>query len=182
MKQLIIVLIMNVSVVAMDPAVRDKARESAMADSPPSSQKSVIIRETEYESFDCVFERPRLMHTKMCTCVGCLEQAHRDLELIASKLAILKEKKVEAGPEALAAARVVAKLLNMAKDCQNSPLGVCNSPRSVPRSNSPARAVSPDRFGSVKSPQNPFRDQEFESLTDPDQENFKWRLKDAGLI
>lgn len=192
MKNLLLLLtISSAPLFAMDKGAREKSRAKAMSAGQP---RAAIPRTQERTSFDSLFEPVpapgKSPCDRTCICTVCLERAHAELERIECKLDVLKKMPDHNGPNALASARMVAKLLKVAKNYENSPMTPASSPRNaitIPyvalsiKADSPKQEgkLVPDEFtqGGSRLLTNSDEDDEFAVLTDPNSSSYKWRLR-----
>lgn len=152
---------------------------------------SAIQRTPERASFDSIFEAKRNTSNCInhCTCIDCLEKACCELDKIRSKLPYLefikKNKDEQSSGVAITAARMMAKIVTLHEEGQELKL----VPKKVKdKSKSKKEHKSKDsrlkRRGSrgqrLTTASDTTQDEEFNMLTNEQEDSFKWRLRQAG--
>lgn len=179
------------------------------ANSPSGSPAgSVIRRAPTVESFDSIREPKAAVSecSNACICVACLTKASCELEKIQHKLpflkALIKSPKAEAhqqgsgpsGPQAIAAARMMARLKAVSKESKQLDESLQRVKKKASheqketkkekkehkiKDSSLKNSGSSRRFRLTTSSDKHERE-EFNQLTDPKQTSFKWEIRQAS--
>lgn len=206
---LIMMMVTTVSIVGQEkePKVKFTAPSPAAVNTPTNTPSgSAIARTKELSSFDLIME-PKLsksLCTNSCICVECLNKASCELEKIKHKLPylqiLIKSPKSEqdeklnmgaAGPQAIAAARMIANLKKVARESKELDLllkKAKDKSKSEKKSKKDKKESKPkalnlsasSRSQRLTTSSDNAVEEEFNQLTDPKQDNIKWRLKHAG--
>lgn len=188
--------------------------ERKPANTPTSSPSGSITKQIkDLEPLASVFE-PKVTQSvcdNNCICIECLNKAICELEKIQHKLPYLqmmvkspreqqernKTSIKMVGPQAMAAARMIAKLKEVSKESEK--LGLLLEKAKDKSSKSEKKSKKEKKEHKIKDPNlkrsssscrrhrlttqsDGRREEELNQLTDETQDNYAWRLKDAGLI
>jgi hypothetical protein len=173
-----------------------KPPANSPATTPPGSSLVRTLTET-----DSILEpkQTKSLCANNCICEECLVRASCELEKIENKLPYLQmlisrpkgsEKLAPAaGPQAIAAARMIARLKNVAKESKQLDL-------LLEKAKDKSKSEKEKKGSKVKDPNqkkssssrgqrlttssDAKEDEEFDALTDPGQDNLKWRLRQAS--
>lgn len=188
--------------------------ERKPANTPASSPSGSITKQIkDLEPLASVFE-PKVTQSKCdnnCICIECLIKASCELEKIQHKLPYLqlmvksprqqeesnKSSIKAAGPQAMAAARMIAKLKEVSKESEKLDLLLGKAKDKSSKSEKKSkkekkehkikdpnlkRSSSSCRRHRLTTQSDGRREEELNQLTDENQDSYRWRLKDAGLI
>lgn len=194
MKKLLValMLIFSVNIIGFEREKKVTFTTKTPANTPTGS---AIQRTSERASFDSIFEAKRSTSNCInhCTCIDCLEKACCELDKIRSKLPYLelikKNKDEQSSMVAITAARMMAKIVALHEEGQELklvPKKVKDKSKSEKKSKKEHKSKdsslkrSSSRGQRLTTASDTTQDEEFNMLTNEQEDSFKWRLRQAG--